>query len=391
MFKEKFSRRIENIEVSAIKQMPLIARSVPDAISLGQGIPSVPTPKYIREKVIEYLNNDEAIGKYSLQPGVPELKQAVAGVIAARAGRAVDPESEIFISAGAMEALFAAIVSIVDEGDEVLLFDPSYSSHIEQVIFAGGKPVFVPLNREDWSVDEEALRSAVTPRTKAIVVCNPANPTGKVFTAEELECIVTLAKDNGLFVISDETYDFLVYDDTPFVSLTTFSAIKQQLIACFSFSKEYAMTGWRVGYMYASSTVIAQALKVHDAAVICAPTISQFAALAALTSENTDGEADLKEVLRSRRDVLCAHLDGLPDLFDYVKPSGAYYVLARYLKTDLDSESFALKVLHEARVITIPGRAFGPNGEGYIRFSYGGTEEEINNAFDRIRQWNSKL
>jgi aminotransferase len=201
----KFSKRVDQIAVSAIKQMPIFARAVPDAVSLGQGIPSIRTPEYIRRYVIDSLEEDDNIGKYSLQPGMPELKLAVAKVVKEKAKREVDPEREIFISAGAMEALFAAIVSLVEIGDEVILFDPSYASHIEQVVFAGGIPIFVPLQEETgWAVCIESLQRAISSRTKAIIVCNPGNPTGKVFSREELNAIVQIAVSHGLFVIADE-------------------------------------------------------------------------------------------------------------------------------------------------------------------------------------------
>lgn len=387
----KFSKRVRDIQVSAIKQMPLLARAIPNTVSLGQGIPALLTPQYIREQVIARINDNEAIGKYSLQPGLPELKNAVAKKVSAKAGRPVDAESEIFISAGGMEALLTAILSVVERGDEVILFDPSYSSHIEQVLLAEGAPVFVALDeKKNWALDERKLERAITKKTKAIIVCDPVNPTGKVFSAEELNIIARLAKADNLFVIADETYDFLVYDSTPYKSLTAYPEIKNQVIACYSFSKEYAMTGWRVGYMYAPADVVAQALKVHDAAVICAPTISQYAALAALTGLPDEGRK-VKEVLSRRREQICRRLDRLPDLFFYNKPMGAYYILARYLKTKLNSWDFAVKLLNETGVITIPGRAFGPSAEGCIRMSFGGTAKEINEAFDRVEKWNRAL
>lgn len=393
MTNNSFTRRVNAIEVSAIKQMPLFARAVPDAVSLGQGIPSVPTPEYIREYVIEALKSDERIGKYSLQPGMPQLNKAIALAVEARAGRPVDENREVFTAAGAMEALFAAIVSLIDTGDEVMLFDPSYASHIEQVVFAGGTPVYVPLREEDgWALCVDDLRRSITPRTKAIIVCNPGNPTGKVFSEKELEAIVSVCVEHNLWVISDETYDFLVYSNTPYVSLTRFEQIRDRTIACYSFSKQFSMTGWRVGYMYAPESVINQVLKVHDAVMIAAPTVSQYAALAALTiPAPKDGRESLREILKRRRDLTCERLRRLSELFSFVEPQGAYYILARYLKTSLPSREMALKILHEAHVITIPGRAFGPGGEGHIRLSYGATEEEINVAFDRIERWNKTL
>ncbi len=372
--------------------MPLLARGMSDVVSLGQGIPFPRTPAHVRRAVRKILEENEIVGRYSQQPGLPELKIAVAKKVSSRSGCEVDPEREIFISAGAMEAVFTAITSLAEEGDEVILFDPGYASHIEQVLFAGAKPVFVPLQEErGWAVDPDILSKAITSRTKAILVNNPSNPTGKVFSAEELRMIVDLALAHGLAVIADETYDFLVYPGSSFISLTEFPEIRPQLIACFSFSKEYSMTGWRVGYMYAPAEVIAQALKVHDAVVICAPTVSQYAALAALSEEADSGETTVSQVLQHTREVICRRLEALPELFSFVKPQGSHFVLPRYLKTTLPSAEFAKKVLYDAKVITIPGGAFGPNGEGHIRLSFAGTEAEINEAFDRLELWNKSL
>lgn len=389
---KKISTRAKSIAVSAIKQMPLLAQSVPNAVSLGQGIPSLPTPLYIRNKIIKLLRSDAAIGKYSLQPGVPALKAAIAKKLSAIAKRAIDPEKEIFISAGAMEALATAITAVVDRGDEVIVFDPGYASHIEQVLFAEGKPIFVPLNEKNgWALDTNALKKAITKKTKAIIVCSPSNPTGRVFTKPELDAIVAIAQKNNLLIIADEAYNFLVYGNNKFVSLLSYPQIKNRLITCFSFSKEFAMTGWRVGYMYAPAAIIKEALKIHDAFVICAPTISQYAALIALTERPKKKELTVRDVLAKRRLLICERLDRLPDLFSYCSPQGAYYILARYKKTKLNSWDFALKLLYEAGVITVPGRAFGPQGERHVRLSFGGTEKQINEAFDRIERWNKTL
>lgn len=388
----KFAERVERIAVSAIKQMPLLARSVPGAVSLGQGIPSLRTPASVRTAVANALDTRDDIGKYSLQPGLPALKEEISKLLSERTGRPVDTEREIFVSAGAMEALLAAIVSIVEEGDEVLLFDPGYASHIEQVLFAGGRPVFVPLDEsQEWGVNLDALRQSITANTKAVIVCNPNNPTGSLLRKDELKAIVDIAREFDLYIIADETYNFLVFDDEAFVSLTTFEEVKDLVIACYSFSKQFAMTGWRVGYMYAPACVIDQVLKVHDATVICAPTVSQYAALAALTECKPNETEEIFRALSNRRDLTCARLDELAGLFTYVRPRGAYYVLPKFNRSDVDSMTFAMRMLHEAKVIVIPGRAFGPQGEGHIRISFGGTENEINEAFDRIEKWNKTL
>jgi aminotransferase len=388
------SRRVAQISVSAIKQMPVLAREVSGAVSLGQGIPSFGTPEFITETIREALVNDERIGKYSLQPGLIELKHEIARYLGWKKGIMVDADRELFVSCGAMEALAAGIATVIDRGDEVLIPTPSYASHIEQVLFAEGVPVFVPLIEEQgWRLDVDGFRKAVTKKTKAIIICNPMNPTGAVFSKEDIMGIAELALEKDLFVIADEAYDFLIYDSHEYLSCVSIPNLKDRLIGAFSFSKMFCMTGWRVGFMYASAKIIDQVLKVHDAFAICAPTISQYAALAALRATNgKDGEGDkfiknLVHALDERRELACSHLERLGTLFLYQKPKGAYYVFPRIIGTGLNSMELALRLLYEARVISIPGNGFGPSGEGHIRFSFGGTEDEINRAFDRIEKW----
>jgi aminotransferase len=388
------AKRVAQIAVSAIKQMPLLASQVEGCVSLGQGIPSFATPAFIREAVIEGLRKNDTIGKYSLQPGIPELKIEIAKRLQQTKGIPVNPETDVFVSCGAMEALAAGIATIIERGDEVLLSSPNYSSHIEQILFAEGKPVFVPsIEEAGWSLDIEGFRRAITPMTKAILICCPMNPTGAVFSEQELSAIAQLALDNNLYVIVDEAYDFLVYDDQPYFSLASIPELQHNIIAAYSFSKMFCMTGWRVGYMYASQRIIDQVLKVHDAFAICAPTISQYAALTALkATDGKQGKGDLfiqelTSALDSRRQLICQRLDNLSHIFSYQKPKGAYYIFPKIMLEGINSMEMALKLLYEAKVITIPGNGFGPTGEGHIRLSFGGTEQQINRAFDRLDEW----
>jgi aminotransferase len=380
------SHRVAQITISAIKEMPLIASKVGGCVSLGQGIPSFPTPAHIVEAVYRRLKEDPDAGKYTLGPGLPELREAVATQLSRQIGRTVAPDKEICITVGAMEALSAAVLTVVDRNDEVILPSPNYASHIEQVLLAEGVPVFVPLREADWQLDVEGIRQAITPRTKAIILCNPHNPTGANFAASDLRTLGDLALAHDLFIICDETYDFLVYDGHSPFSLTTIPELAERVIATFSFSKKYAMTGWRVGYVYAAEGILDQIMKIHDAVAICAPSLSQYAALAALQGPQ-ECVAEIGAALQRRRDLACDRLDRLAEFFEYVKPQGAYYLMARYKMPHVDSMTFALRLLHEARVITIPGAAFGPTGENHIRISFGGTESEINEAFDRIAKW----
>jgi aminotransferase len=383
------SRRVNGITISAIKEMPLLASSIPGCVSLGQGIPSFATPEHIRDAVCTAIREDAHSGKYTLGPGMPELRNAVARHLMEERRISVDPNREICITVGAMEGLAAAVLTVVDRGDEVLLPSPNYASHIEQVLLAEGVPVFVPLLRSDWGLDMEAVRKAVTPKTKAIILCNPHNPTGANFSRHDLEAVARLAIENDIFIISDETYDFLVYDGGTCFNISSIPELKDHLIAVFSFSKRYAMTGWRAGCVYASEGILDQIMKIHDAVAICAPTVSQHAALAALEGPQ-DCVDEIRIALESRRNLMCSRLDRMREHFDYVKPRGAYYLMARYKAPGVDSMTYALRLMKEALVITIPGAAFGPEGENHVRMSFGGREDEITEAFDRIEDWLSR-
>lgn len=385
----KLTKRVKATGESAIRKMMVAGQKVPGVVSLAQGIPDAKTPAYIREGMIELLKDEaDKIGKYSLGPGLPELRKVAADVVSKKGGFAVDPEKNICITAGAIEALAITITSIIEEGDEVILFDPGYPPYIPLVTLMGGKPVLVPLQADnEWKIDLNKLRAAVTPKTKALIVCNPSNPTGMVMGEEELSAIAELAKNNDFFVIGDLTYDFLVYDQKNIPTLLTHEEIRDRLIICYSFSKEFSMTGWRAGYLYAPEKVLEQAMKVHDDFVLCAPTPSQYAALIALTKKPNDEPEGIHADFVAKRDIICGRLDRLSDLFSYTRPRGSYYILARYKKPAISSWDFAMRLLNEAKVIVIPGVGCGSAGEGHVRFSYGASKEKINEAFDRIEQW----
>jgi aminotransferase len=338
------------------------------------------------EAVFRACREESWAGKYSLQPGLPELRQATAVFLRDEKGIQVDPNTEVGITAGAMEALLAAFLTVVEQGDEVIVVDPTYEPHVEQILLAEGIPVFVPLNRVDWSLDLEAVERVITERTKAIVLCNPANPTGRVFSDNEVRTLAYLAQERDLWLISDETYEHLVYDGPAPLSPAAIDGMKDRVISVFSFSKKYAMTGWRVGFVAASAAIMAQLMKVHDSAVISAPTPSQLAALAALTGPQ-EVVGEMRQALAQRRELVCRRLDELDWAFSYVKPQGAYYLMARYHFSEVPSWELAVRLINEAKVITVPGSSFGPSGEGHLRLSFGGDEAELNEAFDRLEDW----
>ncbi len=383
------SKYVEGIENSWIRQMSVLASKVPDAVSLGQGIPSFELPKYIKGALAKALYEVPAINRYSLQPGIPELKEEVSKRLKAKKGMAADPEKELFISAGSMEGLNAVIRSIVDDGDEVVVPSPAYEPHINLVRMYGGKPVFIKSKEaEGFRYDIDALAKKITKKTKAAILCNPSNPTGYLPEERELREICDLALAHDFFVVSDEAYDFLVYDGRKHFSPASIPEYKDKVISTGTFSKEFAMTGFRVGYVCGNSNAIENAAKVHDNVVICAPTISQFAALFALTKDpdRNYSEHFLAE-FGKRRALMLERLERLGEFFEFQKPMGAYYMFPRVKIPIKSSIDFSLELLYEAGVVTIPGSPFGEGGENHIRLSFAGEEREINEAFDRLERY----
>jgi len=381
----RISQRVRSISNSATKEMALLAARIGGCVSLGQGVPSFATPPHIIEAVTKILIEDPGSGKYSLQTGMARLRKRIAEYMLMEKNITVDPESEVCVTVGGMEALLATVLTVVDQGDEVILPSPTYASYIEQITLAGGIPKFVPLT-SDWGLDLQAVNRAVTPRTRAIILCNPGNPTGTVFSNEETISLCELAVSRDFVVITDEAYDYIVYDGEKVLSPLSIEKFRDNVISIYSFSKKYGLTGWRVGWVAAAQKWMEQIMKVHDATAICSPTPSQFAALAAL-----DGDQECVTVMRDalieRRTRCCARLDKLSKYFSYVPPKGAFYVMAKYLFSEASSQEVAIRLLEEAKVITIPGGSFGQGGEGHLRISFGGELQAIDEAFDRIERW----
>ena len=384
------SRRVRSIRISATKMMPMLAAQA-DAgkepgqgcVSLGQGVPSFAPPEHVLDAVCRALRDDPGASRYSLQPGMPELRAAVAEDLTGRKGVPTDPATETAITVGAMEALLMAALTLADSGDEVIIPAPCYPSHVEQVLLAGARPVFAPCDPADWLLDPDAVERLVTPRTRAVILCNPSNPTGAVQDEERIRALAEVALRHGLTVITDETYDSLVYEGPEPLCIASLPGMAERCVVVGSFSKTYALTGWRVGWCRAPKELMDQMLKVHDCTAICAPSPAQVAALAALTGPQ-DVVDQMRAALARRRDLACKRLDGMGRHFSHVRPSGAFYIMARYLFTDAPSQALAERLIREAGVITIPGGAFGPGGEGHLRLSFGGARDELDEAFDRL-------
>ena len=394
--------RTQNLKLSVIKQMELKAAKFPDTISLAQGVPSFDTPECIKRRV-ELALKQGVVAKYSLSPGIAELRELIE-IKLAEQNMFYDFEKEILVTAGSIEGITATILAITSPGDEVIIPEPTYTSYREVIILAGCTPVYVPLNEEKgWAFELEKYEQAVTKRTKAIFYCNPNNPTGTIYSKEQLLGLAALAEKHNLYLISDEVYkDFIFEKDRNIFSLAELPELRKRVIRLFSFSKSFAMTGWRVGYLHADESIVQEILKVHDSLVTCAPVISQYAAMGALEM----GEQDVKKFNREykkRRDLVCDRLDKLNHIFSYVRPESAYYVFPRIITPlsrvhdlspdyrgegnsvpDSPSWRFALYLLEKAQTAVVPGVAFGPSGENHVRISFGRSEKDINEAFDRM-------
>ncbi|MFA6193585.1 MAG: pyridoxal phosphate-dependent aminotransferase [Parcubacteria group bacterium] len=378
------------INLSPIKDMELRASRIPGVVSLAQGVPSFDTPDAIKNAAIEAIQKGK-VAKYSLAPGLLELREVITQKIE-QENKFYDFEEEVIVTAGSIEAITATMLAILSPGDEVLVPDPTYTSYQPAIKVAGGRPVFVPLDEENhWAFDIAELEKRITPKTKALLFCNPNNPTGTIFTRNQLHAVAQLAIKHDFYILSDEVYKDFIFDaGEKFYSLAEMRGIRDRLIYIFSFSKAYAMTGWRVAYLATHHDLAKKILGVHDVLVTCAPVVSQYAALAAL--EMADSElAKYHAIYKQRRDLICKRLDKLKNIFEYQRPDSAYFVFPR-IKEDIlqkiapggGSKEFAIELLEKAKVATVPGAAFGPVGENHIRMCFGRSEEDINLAFDRL-------
>ena len=331
--------------------------------------------------------NDGLCDGYSISSGLPELREEIAVKLRRDNNIDADP-SRIIVTVGAIEGLSAAIMATINPGDEVILPSPTYSTHVNQVVLASGVPVFVPtIEEEGFKWDIEGTRKAVTDKTKAILYCSPSNPTGTVFSEEELRELADIALKHDLYVITDEAYEYFVFDGHKHFSIGLIPEMKKNVISAFTFTKTYAMTGWRIGYLHADEELIAQIGKAHIPLCICAPVASQYAALAALRGPQDCIDEFHKHYLHARN-LMCRRLDGLKSVFDYYKPGGSYLMFPKILLDEgRDSKEFCVRLLKNARVSTTPGGDFGPTGEGHLRMSFCVPDEMINIAFDRMEDY----
>jgi aminotransferase len=353
-----------------------------DVISLGIGEPDFMTPESILQAGIRSLENGET--HYTSNAGMLELRQALAAHLARLYGVSYDPQLEIVATVGVSEALYLTLTALLEPGEEVIVPTPCFVSYQAEVILAGGVPVELPSRVEDgFQVNLDELEAAITPRTKAILIGYPNNPTGAVASREVLLQVVRLAEQHDLIVISDEIYDRLVYT-APHVCFASLPGARERTVTLGGFSKDYAMTGWRIGYAAAPAGILKGLVRIHQYTIMSAPTMAQFAALEALQNGESYVEDMRREYDRRRRLIV----GGLNELgLSCFEPGGAFYAFPNISASGLDDETFAQRLLEEERVAVVPGSSFGAGGEGFVRCSYATAYEKIEEALRRMESF----
>lgn len=378
--------RLKTIPPSGIRRFFDIIATMPDVISLGIGEPDFVTPHEIVEAGIRSLRDGHT--GYTSNSGLFELREALSRYLAQRYGVRYDPEHEVLITVGVSEALHLTATALLDPGDEVIIPEPCFVSYGATVALAGGTPVYVPTRAEDgFQVDADRVARAITPRTKAILIGYPNNPTGAVMSRDRLAELVALAETHNLLIWSDEIYDRLVYG-VEHVCVPSLPGARERTILLGGFSKDFAMTGWRLGYACGPAPLIAGLRKVHQYIVMSAPTTAQYAALEALKVADEVVE-HMRLAYDRRRQVIVRGLNdiGLPTF----EPRGAFYAFPNIQSTGLSSEEFSERLLLEERVAVIPGSVFGPSGEGFVRCSYATSLTELEEALDRIERFVARV
>jgi len=379
--------KIATLKPSGIRKFFDIAATMKDVISLGIGEPDFDSPRPVIQAGIRSLENGET--HYTSNAGRIELRQALAEHLQTLYGVQYDPATEIIITVGGSEALYLSFTAILEPGDEVIIPTPCFVSYQAEVIMAGGVPVEIPCRMENnFDVDPDEIRAAITPRTKAILLGFPSNPSGAVATRERLLEIARMAEEHDLLVISDEIYDRLVYGNHQHVCFPSLPEMRKRTILLGGFSKDYAMTGWRIGYACAPAEILKGLVRIHQYTVMCTSTVAQAAALAALKEGEPYVQQMRAEYDRRRRLIV----DGLNRIgLPTFEPLGAFYCFPKISVTGLDDDTFATRLLQEEFVAAVPGNAFGLGGEGFLRCSYATSYEKIEEALRRIERFVGRI
>jgi aminotransferase len=373
------SDAVTRIRPSGIRKFFDLASSMDNIISLGVGEPDYTTPWNIREASISSL--ERGFTSYTANAGLPELREEIARYLTEQFQTSYSPEDEVIVTSGASEAIDLAMRATVNPGDEVLVVEPSFVSYAPLVSLIGGVPVPVPTSIENgFKVTPEAIQDRISDRTKAILLCFPNNPTGTVMTSDEMESVAAIVKQHDLLVFSDEIYAEMTYD-APHVSVPALQGMRDRTVLISGFSKAFAMTGWRLGYVAAPEPLASGMLKIHQYAMMCASTMAQYGAIEALQN----GREEMLEMVESYRQRRNFFVGALKDIgLDCHTPGGAFYAFPSIRSTGLTSEQFAEKLLFAQRVAVVPGNVFGEGGEGHVRCSYAASLSQLEQAVDRM-------
>ena len=385
-YSKVLSGKVVEMKPSGIRKFFDILNEVPGVISLTVGEPDFKTPWHVREAAISSLEKGKTA--YTSNTGLLEFRKQISSYLERRFDVSYDPSNEMIITVGGSEAIDLAIRAIVEPGDEVLIVEPAYVCYVPMTELSGGVPVVIPTRVEDkFKLTPELLRKYITPKTKMLILPYPNNPTGAIMTEEDLRKIADVIKDTNIVVLTDEIYGELTYGRRHF----SFAAIPEmwdRTIYVGGFSKSYAMTGWRLGYVCAPKEITKQMLKIHQYAIMCAPTMSQYAGIEAVMNGDEDIEY-MKDCYNQRRRML---LSGLNEIgLSCFEPEGAFYVFPRIGEYGLSSDEFCERLLYEEKCAIVPGNAFGASGEGFARISYAYSVEHISRAIDRIDKFLKRI
>jgi aminotransferase len=384
--KDQLSQKISNIPPSGIRKFFDIAATMEDVVSLGVGEPDFDTPLKVREAGIESLRKGQTT--YTSNAGIQELRDEIANYMEQSIGVKYDSASEVLVTVGGSEGIDATLRCLLNPGDEVLLPEPTFVSYHPCTLMSDGVPVSIPLqNKNQFRLTAEELEAAITPKSKVLILSFPNNPTGAIMTKEDLEPIAELAIKHDLIVISDEIYAELSYEDKH-VSIASLPGMRDRTVVINGFSKAFAMTGWRLGWVCGPEAIVEQVLKLHQYALMCAPTTSQYAAIVALR-DCMDEVAVMRDSYNERRQFLLKEFDRLG--MECFEAKGAFYLFPSIQRFGLSSDEFATRIVQEERLAVVPGTAFGESGEGFLRISYAYSVEDLKEAIVRLERFIKKL
>jgi aminotransferase len=385
---KKTSDRSNSIEYSGIRKMVALAKGMKDIISFALGEPDFSTPRNIRKAACEAL--EKGYTHYTMTSGLPELNEAVAEKLEKENGLKYDPESEIVITVGACEACYASIMSTVNPGDEIIVTDPSFVFFAPTIVLAGGKPVFVPIKEENnFRPDMKKLESLISPKTRMIWINSPNNPTGAILLTDDMKEISRMAKENDLLVLADEVYEKFIYDGYKHYSIGAFPGMRERTITVNAFSKTYAMTGWRVGYVAADAELIERIHLVHMHMCTHPTVFAQKAAVEALQGPQ-DSVHEMVNEFRKRRDFIVSHLNAIDGISCW-KSRGAIYAFPNISELGKSSWDLSVYLLKKAKINTVFGSAFGKEGEGHLRISFAASMSNIEEGMNRLEKAAKRL